>query len=432
MNVSALEEIRTPDLWLRRPTLYPLGYKRNVKIIAYDIIPTNFIEKELDTSKMAVYNPTPHHTTLLPEYRVTILNNLSTDIDAKELARMMYLRDKELTDRLVIDDENPDYIIASETCFWHLEDNLRLKDYFLRRKDSIFIFRCHECIDPDLNLFDYALVWNPDFVCGDRVAHIVPYIGVKSTRTVISDITYEEARSKLDSKPGFCNFIYSHASEPRDTFFRLLSQYKHVDSLGPHMNNTDAPTSRDSQDWYALSIKMKTGYKFSIAMENSSYKGYTTEKIVSSLHAHTVPIYWGDPAVTDFINPKAFINCNDYSSFDEVIERVKEIDSNDELWLDMVTQPWQTEEQYDKVVRMLDDNDAFIRNIFTQDIKKAKRRPVGAWPDKFINHFTGILGTLNPRRIKFIRSIRKMIDKLIPKKRKSAVKEFVKKFLHMN
>ncbi len=34
VNVSALEEIRTPDLWLRRPTLYPLGYKRNAEIIS--------------------------------------------------------------------------------------------------------------------------------------------------------------------------------------------------------------------------------------------------------------------------------------------------------------------------------------------------------------------------------------------------------------
>gem|GEM_PF-749066 len=364
----------------------------------------------------------------MPEYRVTFLHYLCTSIDAKELARMMYLRDKELTDRLVIDNENPDYIIVSETCFSHLEDNLRLKDYLRRRKDSIFIFRCHECIDPDLNLFDYALVWNPDLVCGDRVAHIVPYISVSREGTVISDITREEARRKLDSNPGFCNFIYSHQSEPRDTFFRLLSQYKRVDSLGPHMNNSDAPVSRDAEDWYALSIKMKSGYKFSIAMENSSYKGYTTEKIVSSLQAHTVPIYWGDPAVADFINPKAFINCNDYPSFDAVIERVKEIDNDDELWLDMVTQPMQTEEQHDKILRMRDENDAFIRNIFTQDIKKAKRRPVGIWPDTFINNFTGVLGTLHPFRIKAKRAIRKALRRFVPVKSRSALK----KFLHMS
>lgn len=34
VGIDAPEEIRTPDLWLRRPTLYPLGYRRNAEIIS--------------------------------------------------------------------------------------------------------------------------------------------------------------------------------------------------------------------------------------------------------------------------------------------------------------------------------------------------------------------------------------------------------------
>ena len=63
LNVSALEEIRTPDLRLRRPTLYPLSYKRNNGIIAYDIMIAKNSRKEIDKRNMAVYNATPHHTT---------------------------------------------------------------------------------------------------------------------------------------------------------------------------------------------------------------------------------------------------------------------------------------------------------------------------------------------------------------------------------
>ncbi|MBR0150930.1 MAG: hypothetical protein IJP89_06180 [Synergistaceae bacterium] len=147
------------------------------------------------------------------------------------------------------------------------------------------------------------------------------------------------ARKILESCAGFCNFIYSHPSDYRDKFFHLLTQYKHVDSLGSHLPNTDAKPSRDSEDWYGLSIKMKEGYKFSIAMENASCPGYTTEKIISSLQAHTVPIYWGTPRVSDYINPAAFINCNDFGTMEEVAERVREIDSDNDKWIDMVTQP---------------------------------------------------------------------------------------------
>jgi hypothetical protein len=173
---------------------------------------------------------------------------------------------------------------------------------------------------------------------------------------------------------------------------------------------------------------MKKGYKFSIAMENSSSKGYTTEKIISSLEAHTVPIYWGDPAVTEQINPAAIINCNDYSSFDEVIERVKEIDSNDELWLDMVTQPLQTDEQRKKTLQTVSDYSASVRNIFSQDLRKARRRPIGLYSDAFRRNFTGIIGMLPPMHIRALRKMRRIAGKFIP----AAAKPAIKKFLGMN
>ena len=49
--IGAPEEIRTPGLWLRRPTLYPLSYRRNVRIIAqcynYAEFPIDILQKYL-------------------------------------------------------------------------------------------------------------------------------------------------------------------------------------------------------------------------------------------------------------------------------------------------------------------------------------------------------------------------------------------------
>ena len=380
----------------------------------------------MDVYNATPHHTTPHHTTLLPEYKVTFIHSgVKNSLDY--MIKYMCTRDTELTSRFVRDDENPDYIIASDTCFNVIESCMRLRDYFCRRKDSIFISFNLECIEPDMNIFDYAFTWNPDLVCGDRIAPNVPFIVRQCASGVhANDYTRENARRKLESNLGFCNFIYSHPSEPRDEFFRLLSQYKYVDALGPRLNNTGTKSTRDDEDWYTLSIKMKSDYKFSIAMENASSKGYTTEKIISSLQAHTVPIYWGDPAVTDLINPKAFINCNDYSSFDEVIERVKEIDNDDELWIDMVTQPWQTEEQHEKTLRMLDENDAFVRNIFTQDIKKARRRGVGSWPSMCRKGFTGLVGRMPPIYIKVASRIKRKLSKILSPEMKYAIKRFLR------
>lgn len=78
-------------------------------------------------------------------------------------------------------------------------------------------------------------------------------------------------------------------------------------------------------------------YKFTIAFENSSSNGYTTEKLYQPLQSFSVPIYWGNPLVVRDFNPKAFINCNDFDNdFDAVIERVKELDNDPDKYLAML------------------------------------------------------------------------------------------------
>ena len=72
--------------------------------------------------------------------------------------------------------------------------------------------------------------------------------------------------------------------------------------------------------------------KFNLCFENGSYPGYVTEKIVHAFYARTVPIYWGSPTVDVDFNPDAFLNWHDYCDDDKFIERIIEVDSNDELY----------------------------------------------------------------------------------------------------
>jgi hypothetical protein len=51
---------------------------------------------------------------------------------------------------------------------------------------------------------------------------------------------------------------------------------------------------------------------FSICIENSSNRGYHTEKIIDAFLSKTVPIYWGCPNLEELgYNPDGFIYCND-------------------------------------------------------------------------------------------------------------------------
>ena len=372
---------------------------------------------------------------LLPEYRVIFIwdDNDTDNADNTTLDWMietMRLTDKDLISRLVYDDKNPDYVIASDKYLYadyviNGDKALKtLKRYLKKNKESVFIFFTYEGVEPDLNIFDYAFTWNPDLVCGDRIGHNFSYMyDFRNEVPYTNTLTRDEARKLLADKRSFCVFMYSHKSEPRDSVFHLLSEYKRVDSTGSYLHNTDTKPSRNQQDWYELSVEIKSGYKFSIAMENATYKGYTSEKLIASLRAHTVPIYWGDPAVTDYINPKAFINVSDYSSLDEVLERVKEIDNNDELWLDMVTQPWQTEEQRARTLQGVADYNSFFRNIFSQDIKKAKRVLRGMIGDRYRRD---IRAMVVPCYVRLFRRTRGKIAKYLPRR----LKDYLKKILH--
>jgi hypothetical protein len=96
---------------------------------------------------------------------------------------------------------------------------------------------------------------------------------------------------------------------------------------------------RAAKDWMFTKIEFQSSCKFSIAFENTSSPGYTTEKLLHAFITGTIPIYWGNPEVTKDFNPKAFINCHDFESFEDVVSKVKEIDNDEEMFLSMLNEP---------------------------------------------------------------------------------------------
>jgi hypothetical protein len=139
-------------------------------------------------------------------------------------------------------------------------------------------------------------------------------------------------------KKKFCNFIYSNDVKIRNDFFKKLNNYKKIDSYGKSMNNLLFPKSK--KDNYEQKLDILKNYKFTIAFENSSDEGYTTEKIIHPMLTGSIPIYWGNPRIGEDFNVKSFINCHDYNNFDEVIERIKEIDNDDKLYEEILKEPW--------------------------------------------------------------------------------------------
>ncbi len=130
----------------------------------------------------------------------------------------------------------------------------------------------------------------------------------------------------------FCSFLYSnpHAQE-RIRFFEHLSRYKHIDSDGKVLNNTEYLVGS--------SFDFTSPYKFSIAFENIPSRGYGTEKIMRSFAAGSLPIYWGDPDIALDVNPSRFIHARDFDGPEELAAYIAEVDNNDELYLSYFREP---------------------------------------------------------------------------------------------
>jgi hypothetical protein len=59
-------------------------------------------------------------------------------------------------------------------------------------------------------------------------------------------------------------------------------------------------------------------YMFSVAMENASYSGYFTEKIIDCFATGTIPIYWGDPDIGDIFDANGIIKLTEDFTVDSL------------------------------------------------------------------------------------------------------------------
>ena len=221
--------------------------------------------------------------------------------------------------------DKPDFL------FYSLYDN-----EFEKYDNCVKILYTGENIIPDFNQCDYGIGF--DYLeFGDRYFRMYDFMPNKSINDR-SDVTDDFVNRR------FCNFIYSNATSGegailRQEFCKKLMEYKHVDCPGRVLHNmdTDELSSRNGKDWRKSKNEFLKKYKFTIAFENSLSNGYTTEKLFNPLESFSVPIYYGNPLVVRDVNPKSFINCNDYNNdFDAIIERIKYLDTHDDEYLAML------------------------------------------------------------------------------------------------
>jgi len=146
-------------------------------------------------------------------------------------------------------------------------------------------------------------------------------------------------KSQIPTK--FCCFIVSNGNcIVRNEMFRALNNYKRVDSYGKYCNNMSHTINHGY--WTEEYRDIIRKYKFIICFENTKKGTYITEKIINPYLSNIIPIYWGTHNVKKVLNTDSFLFLNDEtskSSFIDLINKVVELDTDDEKYLKMVNAP---------------------------------------------------------------------------------------------
>lgn len=257
----------------------------------------------------------------------------------------------------------PDYIVFSGFGDEHLQYN-----------DCVKIFWTGECQTPDFNFTDYAIGFDL-LSFSDRYFRYPLSMAYESAWERMTH-KHEHVDYLLAKKTDFCSFVYSNgrAAEARVIFFHALDKVRHIHSGGKLLNNTGGRVEDK--------LAFEQAHRFSIAFENTQYPGYTTEKLIEAFAAGCVPIYFGDPEIEQFFNPKSFIHIRDINDIDTTIQKIIAIDNDPDLYRQYLSTPALLDSTLKE--KTLAQLDAFMLHIFSQDKEQAKRFSRNYWGNRMI------------------------------------------------
>ena len=255
-----------------------------------------------------------------------------------------------------IDENNPDYLIYATFGCEHT-----LNQY---TNNTIKIAFFTENQLPDLNFADYAVGLG-------HLNHLdrcftFPFIVYELNLRNIKIKDFEMIRNEvLNSAPRekFCAAVITNPIGFRLHFIKELNKYKTIDMGGRFHNNVGG--------FVKDKIQFLKKYKFSFAMENSEADGYASEKIIDSFLAGTIPIYYGDYMIDEYINPKSYILIRNERDIQNKMNYIIKIDKDDNLYRSILKEKVFVDDFF--VDNIQNERKKFLLHIFEQKKEYAKR-----------------------------------------------------------
>jgi hypothetical protein len=253
---------------------------------------------------------------------------------------------------VIIDSENPDVLFYSKSDI----------DNYLNYKNCLKIYvnsepgYYNDISKYDINHMAYKAIKNCDYMISSYKSNMennyyLPvfmlwlYHHIYVTKIIESFESLTKSRNPVDKKY-FCIFLHRNTVPyKRKEIFNKLCLYKKIHTK----HDLNVPDSSLNK------INIIKDFKFSFAMQNHFYKenhyakndnyieydipGLIDEKILESLISNTIPIYYGNEEITKYFNKNSFLNYHDFNDDDRFIQEIINIDKNDSLSKEILSQP---------------------------------------------------------------------------------------------
>ena len=174
---------------------------------------------------------------------------------------------------------------------------------------------------------------------------------------VLDDLVKREnynSINKIDKTKLICA-CFRNKNSFRNDEFNTLSKHIDIENLGGKIGKT-------------ISDKLNSisKYKFNFCFENKKKPGYCTEKIYDAYMAGCIPVYNGDPLITEIFNPKSFINCEG-KSIEQIVNEINNVSNDETLYKEMISQPMFNNQNY--ILDKLSEVKRFLINIIENKIQ---------------------------------------------------------------
>ena len=134
---------------------------------------------------------------MVAEIKVCCLHPFVKDVDS--MVKYFCITELPIVKYFVWDEDNPDYLFIGENFYFLPEYWERFRKLY--SKAAIRILFSREAIAPDLNMFDYAVVFDKKLSDMDRVSSMPAMLFFRSCMTHGNEniFTEADARAKLDN-----------------------------------------------------------------------------------------------------------------------------------------------------------------------------------------------------------------------------------------